>query len=762
MEKILNKATAVFAIVFASAILASNAAAATTIFQIQAAEIAEISTSASGTVSDFDESSITSSVTLHRLNDTVKYKLTLKNTDTIAHTIESISDDNTNSYITYEYDDHTDEVVAAGDSFDLLVTATYTTSVTEASERSQTPNINILIKLAGIPDPEEISVGPNTNDDIMLTIVILAASVTGLIICAIVFFVHRHKKGAKAITIVVAAGSIVALGASATNAIASIENPLSFNASFELMDKVLVSYTTYDGTAISALTTYDEPAAITLPTETGYHISGWTTADGQPFDITSTSLTEDITITPTWEPNEYVFSFNANGGTGDAMESVTCHYGVECSLPDSAYTYTDHEFKGWNTAANGSGTSYAVNENITLPNEGGEIALYAQWKSLLITVVYDKNADDAEGTMATQSIKKGTSTALHASNFSRSGYGFLGWIDSNGNNYGPNELITIPEVPESGEFTLRANWLESSGNIQNYTCSKSMAIGTVKALTDQRDGQTYAVAKLADGNCWMIENLRLDAEVTYGTLEDGTKRNTLLQGARGDFGNNGLPDANPIPLCSDPDTCANNAWRTSKQSQMDPIPGYRGETILYNYASYKEDGWAKTPRYNNDNTHNRTPNAGNVKNENTYSYGNIYNTAAAWARTDTDRFSSSTTTDTSICPKGWRLPGGTNNESTTTAGEAWKLIKAVDNLGKTLTSYPNNFVTSGSIAWGHRGRGTSGSYITNYSSTGYMRSNITVYLVPTSIWGMSGMRTAFVGDSSLEMGTAVRCMVVAK
>ena len=37
-----------------------------------------------------------------------------------------------------------------------------------------------------------------------------------------------------------------------------------------------------------------------------------------------------------------------------------------------------------------------------------------------------------------------------------------------------------------------------------------MQIGETTALTDNRDNQTYAIAKLADGNCWMIENLRLD------------------------------------------------------------------------------------------------------------------------------------------------------------------------------------------------------------------------------------------------------------
>ena len=34
--------------------------------------------------------------------------------------------------------------------------------------------------------------------------------------------------------------------------------------------------------------------------------------------------------------------------------------------------------------------------------------------------------------------------------------------------------------------------------------------GTVKSLIDKRDNQEYLVAKLEDGRCWMLENLRLD------------------------------------------------------------------------------------------------------------------------------------------------------------------------------------------------------------------------------------------------------------
>lgn len=37
-------------------------------------------------------------------------------------------------------------------------------------------------------------------------------------------------------------------------------------------------------------------------------------------------------------------------------------------------------------------------------------------------------------------------------------------------------------------------------------------------VTDSRDGQTYAIARLADGNCWMLQNLKLGAKTESLTL----------------------------------------------------------------------------------------------------------------------------------------------------------------------------------------------------------------------------------------------------
>ena len=45
--------------------------------------------------------------------------------------------------------------------------------------------------------------------------------------------------------------------------------------------------------------------------------------------------------------------------------------------------------------------------------------------------------------------------------------------------------------------------------MQGFSCSTLANVGDSVTLTDTRDGNTYTVKKLADGNCWMTENLRI-------------------------------------------------------------------------------------------------------------------------------------------------------------------------------------------------------------------------------------------------------------
>ena len=71
----------------------------------------------------------------------------------------------------------------------------------------------------------------------------------------------------------------------------------------------------------------------------------------------------------------YTISYDANGGSG-APSAQTKDGGIDLSLSGIVPTRAGYVFKGWNTAADGSGTSYASGATFT---DNADTTLYAQW-----------------------------------------------------------------------------------------------------------------------------------------------------------------------------------------------------------------------------------------------------------------------------------------------------------------------------------------------------------------------------------------------
>ena len=68
-------------------------------------------------------------------------------------------------------------------------------------------------------------------------------------------------------------------------------------------------------------------------------------------------------------------TFDSNGGTG-TMNPQVMNKNTETALSDNAFTRTGYAFSGWNTKADGSGTTYANGASVSLDSD---ITLYAQW-----------------------------------------------------------------------------------------------------------------------------------------------------------------------------------------------------------------------------------------------------------------------------------------------------------------------------------------------------------------------------------------------
>ena len=311
-------------------------------------------------------------------------------------------------------------------------------------------------------------------------------------------------------------------------------------------------------------------------------------------------------------------------------------------------------------------------------------------------ICYNANSlTTVQGEMGQQTATNGSTRTLYASNFSRAGYGFAGWSDDvygNGTKYGPNQTITAPSDVQTTGLSLYAIWVPSAGNMQSWTGCSNLEKGQVTALTDTRDNDTYAVAKLADNKCWMIENLRL-------ADKDSNNNDIILSSS-----NTHSPS---LPLTNIYDTNTNS-------NHLSPA-----SSVAYNVTTAPE-GWCTTnsaacddqSRLRTDNTalyiNNTASNysaGGNV-----YSYGNYYNWYSATAGHGKygSSYGSSYTAPGDICPAGWHLPTGK------TTGEFYALNTAINNgatdstANNKLISYPNNFVYSGYVNGAEiHGRGNS-------------------------------------------------------
>lgn len=143
--------------------------------------------------------------------------------------------------------------------------------------------------------------------------------------------------------------------------------------------------------------------AVSSPSLTGYVFKGWNTSiNGNGTAYTSEAMLSDKTFYAIWEPLKYYVVYddnnesNPNHETGEFTQNVVT---TESGMPTSTFYYdrigklrkndfvrSGYRFVGWNTKADGTGTSYpdeyARVYNWTTTPEA-TITLYAQWEKEL-------------------------------------------------------------------------------------------------------------------------------------------------------------------------------------------------------------------------------------------------------------------------------------------------------------------------------------------------------------------------------------------
>lgn len=158
------------------------------------------------------------------------------------------------------------------------------------------------------------------------------------------------------------------------------------------------------------------------------------------------------------------FYKNDNNITGAMLDQ---YFTVGVTKPLSNNTFDGKIFTGWATEANGN-VVYANQESVTnLTGANTTKTLYAKWTDTY-TVIFNKNAEDATGTMADQSLTYGENTQLTQltpNAFTRTGYTFAGWNtlaaptdESPGTSYVDQQPVQNITDVNHGTITLYAQW----------------------------------------------------------------------------------------------------------------------------------------------------------------------------------------------------------------------------------------------------------------------------------------------------------------
>ena len=232
-----------------------------------------------------------------------------------------------------------------------------------------------------------------------------------------------------------------------------------------------------DGTSYTAFST--KPVVDNTFTNTnGYTFGGWNTAangSGISYTVGSQYIMPgtggNVSLFAQWiDPaTTFTLTYDANsaaGGSGTAPNSpnpTTYSSKSTATILGNTGPYTNSDptkiFYGWNTAADGTGTSYQAGSTRTMT---ANTILYAQWVSATpqYTVTYDANGATGGSVPATTTYPSGVQVPiLGQGSLTKPGYIFLGW---NASPTGTGSLYTPGYTFASKTATLYALWAPGS------------------------------------------------------------------------------------------------------------------------------------------------------------------------------------------------------------------------------------------------------------------------------------------------------------
>lgn len=140
--------------------------------------------------------------------------------------------------------------------------------------------------------------------------------------------------------------------------------------------------------------------------------------------------------------NKYTVKFDGNGADGGSTTENKCTYQTAFDLNANGFYKNNYNFAGWNTKADGTGTSYTDKQNVNnlTASKNGTVTLYAMWTPNTYTLTFDPdggtlknpgsnlyNSQWNNGNRVTVTYDTGNFCSMSNDCPTREGYSFTGW-----------------------------------------------------------------------------------------------------------------------------------------------------------------------------------------------------------------------------------------------------------------------------------------------------------------------------------------------
>lgn len=292
---------------------------------------------------------------------------------------------------------------------------------------------------------------------------------------------------------------------------------------------------------------YKTTKRITLPecnlVKEGFTFAGWSDGTEKYMPGESYVVSKSITFVATWTAvapvTQYVVTFDANGGVGEAPASQTYESITSITLPTASLTKDGFNFTGWNdgTSTYRAGATYVVNKSVTfsavwtpIPTKGPKVTYkagdhgigadiidYASAEDYSIIIRSAQTFEAEEGYVFDKWVKEGTTQSYESgtlqyftsattlvATWKQAGIGAftsdysagIYFPNVSGNGSYTNAVFYGENFDLTFDYVLTGNTLTFTIAGTNYSCQ--IENGAIKSLTIVYQGKSYVFGTIEE------------------------------------------------------------------------------------------------------------------------------------------------------------------------------------------------------------------------------------------------------------------------